>query len=251
MKLICIILFVFIVWYCLKKRSLLTYRKGVSEILNGDTNIGLELLRKASRQGLTPMQEIQAAYAELKYGDQKQAKAKLNLLLLNAKAKADVKYQARCMMAIIHLNERELDEAKETLESLYEAGYRNTNFYATYGYMAILTRNRDYYTKVNEEAYQYNPDNLVICDNYGLCLFLNGDYEKALEIYKALIAKEPKFPEAYYNYACVLEKTGDKAKAIQMLEAAINQEFSGVTTIKREQAEGMLALLTENTSQEY
>lgn len=250
MKLVCFILFVFIVWYCYRKRSLFTYRKAVNEILNGDVTVGLELLRKASRQGLTPRQEIQAAYAELKYGDPKQAKAKLNFLLLNAKVKADVKYQARCMMAIIRLNERELDEAKETLESLYEQGFRNSNFYATYGYMAILTRDRDYYTKINEEAYQYNPDNLVICDNYGFSLFLNGDSEKALEIYQALIEKEPKFPEAYYNYACVLEKSGDNQKAIQMLEAALHQEFSGVTTIKREQVEGMLARLTETTQEQ-
>lgn len=250
MKLICLILFVFIVWYCLKKRSLLTYRKAVKEVLTGDVNIGLELLRKASRQGLTPAQEVQAAYAELKFGDQKQAKAKLNLILLNSKAKVNVKYQARCMMAIIYLNERELEDAKETLEDLYQKGYRNTNFYATYGYMAILTRDREYYTKANEEAYQYNPDNLVICDNYGLSLFLNGDYEKALEIYQAVIDKEPKFPEAYYNYACVLEKSGDNQKAIQMLEAALHQEFSGVTTIKREQVEGMLARLTETTQEQ-
>lgn len=245
MKLICILLFLFIVWYCYKKRSLLTYRKAVDEVINGDAAVGLELLRKASRQGLTPNQEIQAAYAELKYGDPKQAKAKLNIILMNSKAKPAVKYQARCMMAIIRLNEKEIDDARETLESLYQEGFRNSNFYATYGYMAILTRDRDYYTKINEEAYQYNSDNLVICDNYGLCLFLNGDYQKASQIYEALMEREPKFPEAYYNYACVLEQMGDKTKAVDMLQAALSQEFSGVTTIKREQVEGMLARLTE------
>lgn len=250
MKLICLLLFVFIVWYCYKKRSLLTYRKAVGEILNGDTAIGLELMRKASRQGLTPAQEIQAAYAELKFGDTKAAKAKLNLLLLNGKAKKEVKYQARCMMAIIRLNEREITDAKETLEELYQQGYRTSNFYATYGYMAILTRDQDYYTKINEEAYQYNPDNMVICDNYGWMLFLIGEYEKAVEVYEELIAKEPKFPEAYYNYACVLEKTGDITKAIQLLEEALQQEFTGVSTVKREQVEGMHARLSEQNFQQ-
>ena len=245
MTLLGFILFVFIVWYCYKKRSLLAYRKGVKEVLTGDTAVGLELLRKASRQGLTHNQEIQVAYAELKFGDPKQAKTKLNLLLMNKKLKKAVEYQARCMLAIIHLNEREITEAREILDKLYEEGFRSTNFYATYGYMALLTREEEYYTRINTEAYHYNSDSPVIGDNYGLCLFMNKLYDKALEIYQMVIDKNPNFPEAYYNYACVLEATGDYDKAKEMLSEALSQEFTGVTTIRREQVEGMLHRLTE------
>ncbi|MBP3448652.1 MAG: tetratricopeptide repeat protein [Clostridia bacterium] len=250
MKLIFIILLVLLLWYCYKKRSFFTYRSGVKEVVAGDPKKGLELLRKASQKGLSPAQEVQTAYAELKYGELSRAKEKLNLLLLGSNLKPDIKYQARLMMAILRLQVGELDEAKESLETLYEKGYRTTNFYATYGYMAILTGNQEYLKTVNEEAYQYNKDNLVICDNYGLSLFLLGEQEAAISVYEELIAKEPKFPEAYYNYACVLEKAGDTAKAKQMLERSLEQEFSGVTTIKQEQVNEMLTRINSNTEEQ-
>ncbi len=250
MKLILVIVLVLLLWCCYKNRSFFIYRNGVQEVVAGDPKKGLELLRKASKKGVSPNKEVQTAYAELKYGELSRAKEKLNLLLLNSKVKQPVKYQARLMLSIIRLQEGELSEAKESLEALYEKGYRTTNFYATYGYMAILTGDTEYFIKINEEAYQYNRDNLVICDNYGLSLFLSGNTEQAQSVYEELIAREPKFPEAYYNYACVLEKSGDHMQAAQMLHRALEQEFSGVTTIKKEQVTEMLARLEQSISQE-
>ena len=48
MSLLGIILFVFVVFYLFKKRSLIAYRKGVKEVLGGDSSLGMELLRKAA-----------------------------------------------------------------------------------------------------------------------------------------------------------------------------------------------------------
>ena len=250
MELLGIVLFVFMVFYLFKKRSLIAYRKGVKEVLGGDSSLGMEMLRKAYRQGLTPGQQIQVAYAELKFGEERESKKILNLLLMDSKAKPAVKGQARCMMAIIALQNKEIEEAREILESIKKSGYVNSNFYATYGYMAILTGDKEYYTKANEESYQFNPDNMVICDNYGLCLLHLGELDKAKEIYAQLIDKNPNFPEAYYNYACVLEKTGDLAQAIEMLEEALNQEFSGVTTIRKGTVEAYLQVLKNTVAKE-
>ncbi len=248
MKLILVVLLILLLSFLFKKRSFFTYRNGVKEVVTGDPKKGLELLRKASKMGLSPGQQVQVAYAELKYGDPDSTKTALNLLLLDSKVKQDVKYQARVMMDILRLQEGELEEAKESLDSLYEKGYRTTNFYATYGYMAILTGDREYYTKINQEAYQYNRDNLVICDNYALSLFMAGEVSEAIAIYRELIAKEPKFPEAYYNYACALQQAGDTQEAIRMLNLSLQQEFSGVTTIKEEQVRELLDRLEQGDS---
>ncbi len=250
MPLLGYILFVIVVFYLFKKRSLIAYRKGVKEVLTGDTSSGMEHLRKAYSQGLTPAQKIQVAYAELKFGEEREAKKILNLLLMDGKAKPAIKSQARCMMAIIALQNKEITEAREILEAIKEGGYLNSNFYATYGYMAILTGDTEYYTKANEEAYLYNPDHSVICDNYGLSLFQRGELDKAKEIYAALTEKNPNFPEAYYNYACVLDKLGDTHQAIQMLEESLNQEFSGVTTIRRGAVEAYLQSLKNQVAKE-
>ncbi len=250
MKYLGFILFVIVVFYLFKKRSLIPYRKGVQEILSGDTSVGMEMLRKAYRQGITPAQKIQVAYAELKFGEERECKKILNLLLMDAKAKPAVKGQARCMMAIIALQNKEILEARDILESIKESGFVNSNFYATYGYMAILTGEEEYYVKANEEAYQYNPENTVICDNYGLSLFHQGEYAKAKEIYAALMEKNPNFPEAYYNYGCVLDKLGETKQAIEMMEEALNQEFSGVTTIRRGAVEAYLQSLRNQAGNE-
>lgn len=245
MQIISTILFLVLVWYLFSKRATFAYRKGIKAVLAGEAGRGLEILEKASKQGLSPSQEIQVAYAELKYGDAKKAKKKLNLVMLDAKAKPNAKYQAKCMMAIIQLKNGELREAREALDELREKNYANSNFYATYGYTALMTREQEYYTKINEEAYAYNPEHLVICDNYALCMYMNGEYEKAAELYEKLMEKEPKFPEAYYNYACVLDKLGNQEKAKEMLQKALDMEFSGVTTIAVEQVEAMLGQLGE------
>ena len=250
MSLLGIVLFIFVVFYLFKKRSLIAYRKGVKEVLGGDSSLGMEQLRKAYRQGLTPAQRIQVAYAELKFGEEREAKKILNLLLMDPKAKPAVKAQARCIMAIIALQNKEILEAKEILESIKAGGFVSSNFYATYGYMAILTAEKEYYIQANEEAYQYNPENMVICDNYGLSLFTQGEYAKAKEIYSALIDKNPKFPEAYYNYACVLDKLGEYEHAVEMLEEALNQEFSGVTTIRKGAVEAYLQSLKNSVAKE-
>ncbi|MBO5407973.1 MAG: tetratricopeptide repeat protein [Clostridia bacterium] len=250
MRLILGLLFILLLWFLWKKRSFFTYRNGVKEVVTGDPIKGLEFLRKAAKMGISPNQQVQVAYAELKYGDPNRARAALNLLLLNQKLKDPIKYQVKLMMDILRLQEGELDEARESLDALYEKGFRSTNFYATYGYMAVLTGEKEYYTKINDEAYQYNKDNLVICDNYALSLHMAGDLDGALAVYRELIAKEPKFPEAYYNYACVLTKTGDTGKATEMLRVALEQEFTGVTTIKEQQVRELLHSLEQSNSQE-
>ena len=83
----------------------------------------------------------------------------------------------------------------------------------------------------NKEAYEYNPDKAVIADNLGQAYYLNGDYEEAKELYVKIMEKNPNFPEAYYNYALVLIKTGDNKKAKEMLNEALTKEFHNLTTV--------------------
>lgn len=237
-----ILIGLFLVYYLWSKRSVLNYNKGIKAINNKDYEKGLSYLEKAVAQGVSPIQEIRAAYAELKFGDIKKARTKINLILLNRSLKENFKNEARCILAIVSLNQGEIEEAREILDKLYKT-YKNTNFYATYGYVAICTGDKEYYTKINKEAYEYNRDNLVICDNYAHTLYLNGEFDKSEKIYEDLIEKNPNFPEAYYNYALVLNEKNNKEKAKEMLNIALEKEFYGITTIKKEQVEDMLKIM--------
>jgi tetratricopeptide (TPR) repeat protein len=236
-----ILIGVYLAYLVITKIPMLIYGSGMKELLQKkDYEKGLLKLERAVSLGVKPMAEVRAAYAELKFGDIKKARLKLNMVLLNNKIKRVFKNEARCIMSIVHLNLGEIEEANEIMGKLYDEGFRNTNYYATYGYLAILSKNPELYNKINDEAYDYNSDSPVILDNYAFCRYLDGDCEKASEIYEKLMEKEPSFPEAYYNYALVLIKLGNREKAAEMLEKALTKDFFGITTIKREKVGQLL-----------
>ena len=64
---------------------------------------------------------------------------------------------------------------------------------------------------------------------------LGINVEKAYEIYEKLMEKNPAFPEAYYNYARVLDKKGDREKAEEMLSTALEKPFNKLTTVTKEE----------------
>ena len=231
----------YLIYYIISKIPDFIYRSGIKLIFNKEYEKGLVKLEKAANMWLKPNKQVQCAYAELKFGDIKKAKTKLNIILLDRKAKEVTKNEARCILAIIYLNEGELSDAREVMDKLYKNGFKHTNFFATYGYVAILTGDHEYYNKINDEAYDYNKDNTVILDNYAWCKYLDGNCDEALKLYEEAIERAPAFPEIYYNYAVVLLKKENIEKAKEMLAKALEQEFFGITTIKREQVENMLS----------
>ena len=91
--------------------------------------------------------------------------------------------------------------------------------------------------KFNQEAYEYNDSNSIIMDNLGQAYYLNGDYSKAAEIYEKLMAANPTFPEAYYNYGLVLLAMGKKEEALEMMKKALNYDFTYLSTVTKENVE--------------
>ncbi|MCX7773024.1 MAG: tetratricopeptide repeat protein, partial [Clostridia bacterium] len=79
---------------------------------------------------------------------------------------------------------------------------------------------------------------------------LIGEYESALEIYKEAMKLKPSFPEAYYNYARVLDKMGDLEKALYMVRHALTLRYWNTSTIKKSDVEAFLAVLEEKEREE-
>ena len=225
---------IYVVYILFKKRGSMIYTKGVKLINQKNYAEGLSYLEKAVEKGVTPIQEISSAYAEVKFGDIRKAETKINMVLLNSKVPQNMKNEARCVLAIINIAKGNIPAAREIMDKMYE-NFKTTKFYSTYGYLAVISGDMEFSKKINEAAYDYNSDNAVICDNYGLHLYNAGEYEKVKEIYEKITEKELKFPEGYYNYANVLIKLGDTQKAKEMLEKALSMEFFGITTVKKEE----------------
>ena len=229
---------IYIIYILIKRRGNFPYNKGVKLINAKNYADGLTMLEKAVEIGVSPSQEIGAAYAEVKFGDIKKAEKKINMVLLNQKVPVNMKNESRYVLAIINIAKKDFKTAREIMDKMYDT-FKTTKFYSTYGYLAIMSGDPEFAKKINEEAYDYNSDNDVICDNYGLYLYNAGEYEKAGEIYEKLTDHELKFPEGYYNYANVLVKLGDNEKAKEMLEKALTIEYFGVTTVKKEEVEAL------------
>ncbi len=140
-------------------------------------------------------------------------------------------YSLKSNYALALWKNGELDRAIAIYEDIFPK-YKNTIIYGSLGYLYILKGDLEKALKFNQEAMEYNDTGTVILDNLGQTYYLMGEYEKAEEIFKKLMTLSPKFPEAYYDYALVLEKLGNKSGCIENLKNALNYKpnfLSGVT----------------------
>lgn len=232
-----ILLFIvfFIVFNIIPKYPYLYVSKGTKLITEGNLEDGLKLFEKgASSRNVDYMTKIRYVFTELKLGSIEKAKAKISYILSEKKLPSGMKYEAKAVFALILFKEGSLDEAKELMLEVYE-NYKNTNMYCTLGYLFNILEVPETAVKFNLEAYEYNKDHNTILDNLGQAYYLNGEYEKAEEIYEKLIEKSPAFPEPYYNYALVLIKKGDKEYAKELLEEALTKPFNNLTTVTKEE----------------
>ena len=161
------------------------------------------------------------------------------MYILGEKIPSNIRYEAKSIFAIILYKEGDLEEAKETMLSVYE-NYKTTNMYCTLGYLFNMLEAPDRAVEFNMEAYEYNGDKDVIVDNLAQSYYLKGEFDKADELYSNLITKEPAFPEAYYNYGMVLTALNNREKAKEMFEKALEKSFHNLTTVTIKEVENQL-----------
>jgi len=163
----------------------------------------------------------------------------------------DERNMAKSNLALVVWKKGDLDKAYEMLREVISE-YKNTAVYGSIGYMAIEKGDLDEALKINLEAYDYNSDNAIILDNLAHLYHLRGEMDKAKEIFEKLMEKEPRFPEAYYDYGKYLEDAGDLQNAREMYRRALNCKFSFNNTITTEQVQKELERLNsqiENTEE--
>lgn len=133
--------------------------------------------------------------------------------------------QYRCMA---YIKQGKAEEAFETASELLKV-YKNSSLYAIAGY-ALLLSDKDA-SKLCEEAYEYNPDNRDIADNYATSLIISGNLSEAVSICDDVIQKNRFFPEGYYHKALALKEMGKYDDALKVLEMLDDCEFNYLTTI--------------------
>lgn len=133
--------------------------------------------------------------------------------------------------ALIKWKDGDLKGAIACAEKIYNDGVKNTSLYGVLGYWYILDKRYDDALKINEEAYDYNANDQIICDNLAQNYFLVGQTDKSEEMYKNLLDKNPSFIEPYFNYGILLKSKGDKEGAKEYFEKALLQKEKFLSTV--------------------
>lgn len=234
-SLILIFIIFFIIFNIIPKYPYIYVSKGAKLINEGKIEEGLKVFKKgADSKNVDFMTKIRYAFTELKFGSLVKAKEAISKILAERKLPSGMRYEAKAVFALILYKEGSLTDAKELMLEVYE-NFKNTNMYCTLGYLFNVLEQPETAVKLNLEAYQFNSDHNTILDNLGQAYYLNGEYDKAEEIYERLIDKSPNFPEPYYNYALVLIKKGNKEYADELLSEALAKPFNNLTTVTKEE----------------
>ncbi len=224
-----------------KFKSSIYVIKANSAYQKGNTQEAINWLEKAYKTGSAkPGIVITFGYLLLKEGHLEES-LKIFKEQINSTSKISDNdlYSLKSNYALALWKNGELDRAIAMYEDIFP-NYKNTNVYGSLGYFYILKGNLDKALKFNQEAVEYNNTGAVILDNLGQTYYLLGEYEKSDEIFKKLMALSPKFPEAYYDYALVLEKLGDKERCLENLKNALNYKPNFLSGVTVEQIENKL-----------
>lgn len=154
--------------------------------------------------------------------------------------KGNIQYfQIHSYRALILWKQGKLEDAAELLIELLDQNYRTSTIYTNLGWFLIKLGRYEDALAFNLEALEYDRSPAII-DNVGLNYFKLGNFEKSRELFTELMACEPSFPDAWFNYGRLLQKTGEDERAQEMFEKALQCEFSYLGTVTKEEVQQAL-----------
>lgn len=223
---------------------------GKIKFAKGDTAGALKVLSIADKIGnMNAANKELYGYVLLREGYPDKAEVQLRSVLPMTKRESAARYKLKNLLALAYWKQGNLDEAIEELEEVTDAGYKTTQIYQNLGILYNLAEDRQKGIKFNLEAKEYDSDDHIILDNLADAYALNGEYDKAAEIYESLMEMDPKprFPEAYYGYGKVLINLGETEKGLKLIEESLDKPFSYLSVKSRDEVKQMLEEYKSNT----
>lgn len=167
-----------------------------------------------------------------------------NILGLNLKR--EVKVVAKETRCLVNYKLGKLDEAyEEAYELFYESNHTTSTMHALLG-LLMLEKNGVTKETTNfcEKAYEYDSDSRDIVDNLAVCCYSNGDYKRGFELCEALTDEHPKFVEGWYHGSQMLDKLGDRKKALEYARKALEGDRNSMTTVSEEDIKALIRKLS-------
>jgi len=138
-------------------------------------------------------------------------------------------------LAILNWKKGDVDKGIKLVEDIKEQ-YKNTIMYEILGYLYISKGDYQKALEINQEAYDFNPDDNVIGDNLAQSHFFLGEYDQAEKLYDSII-DFVKFPEAFYYYGIIMWKKGNYVKAYDAFEHSLTLKNSFLSNVTKEDVE--------------
>lgn len=200
----------------------------------------MKIFKTADKIGnLNVSNKMLLGYVCLRCGELDEARKHLRLCSTLTKRDSAERNRVNNLLALVSWKEGNLDEAIEALEDVIAGGYKTTVIYQNLGIFYNLSNDKERALKFNLEAYDYNSDDDIICDNLADSYAACGEYEKAEELYKKMMEQEtpPRFPEAYYGYGEVLIHLGKKEEGLELIREALTKPFSYLSIKTKDEIE--------------
>ena len=237
-----------IAFLCYTKRAtLITQSANQHYFVKGNVEKAKKLYEKAYKTGdMSPQCKLAYSSFCLRENYFDKGKRILSEIINSKRSDEKSKMNAKHNLAVLIWKEGNLDEAIELLEEVHKKMFA-TNTYGTLGvlYLDRAKRDHDFERELPFmlEAYDYNDSDKTIADNLGELYLIMEEYEKASEVYNALLKTQQLSPMPYYNYGLVLKRMGDIDGARENFEKALDCRFSSVMTVTRETVEKELSKL--------
>jgi len=242
-----ILLFAFLVYMLYIERSIFFEAAASRAYRKGDIDKAIGWLEKACRVAKNkPSVKILYGYLLLKTAKLEKAE-KVFEELMNSNIDSNSMMQAKSNYALVLWKKGQLKDGIKMLKDVF-SNYKNTTIYGSLGYLLILDGDMNKALSFNKEAYEYNNSNAVILDNLGYTYYKIGNIKKAEELYENLVSLNPSFPEAYYNYSCILKDLGRMEKALEIGKKAKDYRLSYLSNLDEEELNRHLEELEHLTS---
>ena len=226
------------------KRSTIYSIMGNKQFAKGDIDKTSLFYRKAlAVKNCKPRIRTSFGYLLLKSARLKEAEEVLGVFE-NKKLLSQDKAQYKMTYALLKWKSGNLQEAISILEEVYNT-FKCTTVFESLGYLLILNGDFEKALEYNLEAYEYNDSNNVIVDNLGETYYYLKFYDKAYDLYEALLKRNPNFPEPYYYYGLVLAEKGKNEEAISILNKALTFKESFLSNLTHAKIENELDKITK------
>ena len=238
-----ILIIIFFVW---KNYTEISILRAKSYYLKDNEKM-FSMLEKIYKTGkMAPDHKIYYGYMCMREGRYDQAERLFNAALAMQKDKGVIA-RGKTNMALLLWKQGKIDEAVEMMEEIYQ-NYKSNVIYGNYGYLLLEKGDLQKALEVNLEGYEYDDTNDIICDNLVQNYYMLGQYEQSLKYAEEMMARTPAFPLPYYNYAKTLLALGEKEKASEMLNKALELPFTGVAAVTKEDVENLLVSIEETNN---